>query len=89
MREAGFEQFNLHTTGYGIAPGFPPAWGENFNMFYGSEDIIEENMVLSIEPPVFIHAERIGGRLIDCVILKKDGVEVLSHFPSDLQVIQS
>ncbi|HVX74895.1 MAG TPA: Xaa-Pro peptidase family protein [Bradyrhizobium sp.] len=87
LRDAGFEQYNLHTTGYGIAPGFPPAWGESINMFYGSEDILEENMVLSVEPPVFIHAERIGGRLIDCVIVKKDGAEILSRYSADLRII--
>lgn len=87
LREAGLEQYNLHTTGYGIAPGFPPSWGESINMFYGSEDLLEAGMVLSIEPPVFIHEEKIGGRLIDCVIVKDDGVEVLSRYPAGLQVI--
>jgi Xaa-Pro aminopeptidase len=87
LREAGLEQYNLHTTGYGIAPGFPPSWGESINMFYGSEDVLEAGMVLSVEPPVFIHEERIGGRLIDCVIVRDGGVEVLSRYPADLQII--
>lgn len=78
IRKAGFEQYNLHTTGYGIAPGFPPAWGENLNMFFGSKDVLQTGMVVSIEPPIFIHPERIGARLIDCVIVTDAGAELLS-----------
>jgi Xaa-Pro aminopeptidase len=87
IRDAGMEPYNLHTTGYGIAPGFPPSWGESINMFYGSEDVLEAGMVLSVEPPVFIHSEKIGGRLIDCVVVKDGGVEILSRYPTDLRII--
>jgi Xaa-Pro dipeptidase len=84
IRKAGLEQYNLHTTGYGIAPGFPPAWGENLNMFFESKDVLEAGMVVSIEPPIFIPPEGIGGRLIDCVIVTDTGAERLSQRPRDI-----
>lgn len=84
IRKAGLEEFNLHLTGYGIAPGFPPSWGETLNMFYGSKYVLQAGMVVSVEPPIFIHRERMGARLIDCVIVKEDGAEILSRYPRDL-----
>lgn len=87
IRDAGLGEFHLHTTGYGIAPGFPPAWGESINMLDDNGALLEENMVVSIEPPVFIHPERLGARLIDCVIVRPGGAEILSQRSQDLVVI--
>lgn len=84
LRKRGLEAYNLHTTGYGIAPGFPPSWGEGMNLFFGGEDLVEAGMVLSVEPPVFIHGEGIGGRIIDCVVVTDNGCELLSKIPRDL-----
>jgi Xaa-Pro dipeptidase len=78
---AGFDAGRLHTSGYGLAPGFPPSWGEPLNMFGGSTAIIEEGMVLTIEPPVFLQEERLGARLIDNVIVTATGAELLSQVP--------
>ncbi|GAA5234254.1 aminopeptidase P family protein [Verticiella sediminum] len=80
----GLAQYNLHVTGYGIAPGFPPSWGESISLFDKSEGILRAGMVVSIEPPIFIHEERVGARIIDCVIVHKDRAEVLSTIPEDL-----
>jgi Xaa-Pro dipeptidase len=87
IRKAGFLEYNLHTTGYGIAPGFPPAWGENINMLDDDDRLLEAGMVVSIEPPIFIHSERIGARLIDCVVVHETGGIVLSRHPRDLIVV--
>lgn len=81
IKKAGLGDHNLHLTGYGIAPGFPPAWGENFNMFYESKDVLRAGMVVSIEPPIFIVPEKIGARLIDCVLVTETGAEILSKYP--------
>jgi Xaa-Pro dipeptidase len=85
---AGLDAGRLHTSGYGLAPGFPPSWGEPLNMFGGSTAIIEEGMVLTIEPPVFLHAERLGARLIDNVIVTAGGAELLSATTRALVVLQ-
>lgn len=81
---AGFDAGRLHTSGYGLAPGFPPSWGEPLNMFGGATGIIEEGMVLTIEPPVFLHEERLGARLIDNVIVTARGAELLSRIPREI-----
>lgn len=84
IADAGMDRYRLHTTGYGIAPGFPPAWGESIHMFGDSEYVLEPGMVLSVEPPVMIHEERLGARIIDDVLITESGPEVLSRFTRDL-----
>ena len=78
------DRCRLHTTGYGIAPGFPPAWQETIQMFGGSPYTLEAGMVLSVEPPIFIPEEGIGARVIDNILIKEDGAEILSGFMRDL-----
>lgn len=87
IADAGLDRYRIHTTGYGLAPGFPPSWGEPIHMFGGTKYTLEAGMVLSVEPPVFIHDERLGARLIDNVLVTKDGAELLSRHPRDLIVI--
>jgi Xaa-Pro dipeptidase len=83
----GMDHFRQHTSGYGMAPGFPPSWGEPTNMFGGSQDVLRAGMVISVEPAVFIKEERIGVRLIDNCIITEKSVEVLSRTPRDLIAI--
>ena len=85
--KAGMDPFRQHTSGYGMAPGFPPSWGEPTNMFAGSKDVLKAGMVMSVEPALFIKSERLGVRLIDNVIVTKTGVELLSTTMRDLAVI--
>ena len=84
IADAGMDAYRLHTTGYGIAPGFPPAWGEDIHMFGGSSATLVAGMVVSIEPPVFIHEEKLGARIIDNVLVTETGCELLSGFTRDL-----
>ncbi|MBI4182408.1 MAG: aminopeptidase P family protein [Proteobacteria bacterium] len=84
IAEAGMDRYRLHTTGYGIGPGFPPLWGESAHMFGDSSHVLQAGMVVSIEPPVFIHQERLGARLIDNVLVTATGAEVLSRSSRDL-----
>src|SRR5690606_26506870 len=51
---AGLESSRVHTSGYGLAPGFPPSWGEPLHMLADSTCTLRAGMVLSVEPPVFI-----------------------------------
>lgn len=87
ISNAGFDQYRLHTTGYGIAPGFPPSWGESVEMFGGSPYTLEAGMVLSVEPPVFIPKENLGARIIDNVLVTENGCELLSTFTRELVVL--
>jgi Xaa-Pro dipeptidase len=85
--KAGLDHYRQHTSGYGMAPGFPPSWGEPTNMFGGSKDILQANMVISVEPGLFIKEEGLGVRLIDNCIITDKGVEVLSTTSREIAVI--
>jgi Xaa-Pro dipeptidase len=87
IARAGLDQYRAHTTGYGMAPGFPPSWGESPNMFGGSTDILRAGMVVSVEPAVFLPAEGLGVRLIDNVVITETGTELLSRTPRDLIIV--
>ncbi|MEY2619448.1 MAG: hypothetical protein RL522_2450 [Pseudomonadota bacterium] len=87
IAQAGLDRFRIHTTGYGLAPGFPPSWGEPVNMFGGNPYALRAGMVVSVEPPVFIGQEKLGARIIDNVVVTDDGVEILSSFSRDLIVV--
>ncbi|RWI08687.1 MAG: aminopeptidase P family protein [Mesorhizobium sp.] len=84
ISEAGLGQYQIHTSGYGLAAGFPPSWGESISMFGETEEPLRTGMVLTIEPPVFNGPEGIGVRLIDNVIVGATGAELLSTFSRDL-----
>ena len=84
--DAGMEAWRVHTSGYGLAPGFPPTWGEPLHMIGGSTYTLRAGMVVSVEPPVFIGEERIGARIIDNVLVTADGCELLSRFSRDIIV---
>ncbi|MEE9198391.1 MAG: M24 family metallopeptidase, partial [Dehalococcoidia bacterium] len=87
IEEAGLGRYRLHLTGYGVAPGFPPFWLESVHMDDDNPYTLEAGMVVSIEPPVHIHEEGLGARIIDNVLVKESGAEVLSRFTRDLIVI--
>jgi Xaa-Pro aminopeptidase len=56
-------------------------------MFGGSADVLAENMVVSVEPNIFIAEEGIGVRIIDNVLVTATGTELLSTTPRDLIII--
>lgn len=87
IEDAGFGRYRIHTTGYGLAPGFPPSWGEPLHLFGGSRYTLQAGMVVSVEPPVFIHEEKLGARLIDNVLVTEGGAELISRHTRDLIVV--
>ncbi|MEK4230934.1 M24 family metallopeptidase [Solibacillus sp. FSL H8-0538] len=69
----------LHRTGHGV--GLRNHEGPY--IAEGSNEILEENMVITIEPGIYI--EGVGGyRHSDTIRVTKDGYEVLTTFPTDL-----
>lgn len=86
IEDAGLDHGRVHTSGYGLAPGFPPTWGEPIHLFDESRYVLEAGMVVTVEPPVFLGEEKLGARLIDNVLVTKDGCELLSKTRRDLIV---
>lgn len=85
--QAGLESGRVHTSGYGLAPGFPPTWGEPLHLLSDSRYTLRAGMVITVEPPVFIGRERLGARIIDNVLVTADGAELLSRYSRDLMVV--
>jgi len=84
IQDAGFERGRVHTSGYGLAPGFPPTWGEPLHMLSGSFYTIQAGMVLTIEPPIFLGDEYLGARIIDNVLVTGNGAELLSRYSRNI-----
>lgn len=79
MDQHGLMDRLLHRTGHGV--GLRNHEGPY--IAEGSNEILEENMVITIEPGIYI--EGIGGyRHSDTIRVTKDGYEVLTTFPTDL-----
>lgn len=82
IADAGYGEYFLHRTGHGMGVEIhePPY------LTATSETVLEEGMVFSIEPGIYLPG-RFGIRLEDIVILRSDGPEILSELPRDLRVI--
>ncbi len=75
----GDEENRLHRTGHGLGLGNHEApW-----IAEGSNHVLEENMVISIEPGIY--AEGFGGvRHSDTIVVTGDGYETLTGLPTDI-----
>ena len=74
IKEKGYGNFFVHSTGHGIGIDvheFP-------RVSYLDETVLEEGMVITVEPGIYI--ESVGGaRIEDDVLVTKDGHQVLSR----------
>lgn len=81
LSKEGFlgEDQRLHRTGHGIGLGTHEApW-----LAEGSDDRLSENMVISVEPGIYL--KNVGGvRHSDTVLVTKHGHERLTHYPTEL-----
>ena len=76
----GGEERRLHRTGHGIGLGnHEGPW-----IAQGSADVLTENMVISIEPGVYLKGEG-GVRHSETVVVTQDSNEVLTKYPVDLE----
>lgn len=80
IAEAGYGDQFSHSLGHGV--GLEVHEGPSFSKY--SEDTIEENNVISVEPGIYI--EGWGGvRIEDLVIIRKDDAEVLTQANKHLE----
>ncbi|MDB4092022.1 Xaa-Pro peptidase family protein [bacterium] len=82
ITEAGYGEYFMHRTGHGMGIEVH----ETPYITASSQTVLEEGMVFSIEPGIYLPG-RFGIRLEDIVILRKDEPEILSDLPRDLKVI--
>jgi Xaa-Pro dipeptidase len=75
----GYGPYLLHRTGHGFGLGnHEGPWVAD-----GSTDILQENMLISIEPGIYLPG--VGGiRHSDTTLVTRDGYENLTHYPVDL-----
>ena len=77
--ELGIPELQRHHTGHGIG-----LEGHEWPFIdKGSDDIIAENMVLSVEPGLYVPGLA-GFRHSDTVVVRANGVERLTFYPRDL-----
>lgn len=80
LAKNGLKDTLLHRTGHGIGL----ANHEGPFIAEGSNEILKENMVISIEPGIYV--DGVGGyRHSDTVLVTKDGYELLTHAPLELE----
>jgi Xaa-Pro aminopeptidase len=83
ITDAGYGEYFVHRTGHGMGiDGHEPPY-----ITATSETVLEEGMVFSIEPGIYLPG-RFGIRLEDIVILREDGPEILSSLPRDVHVVR-
>src|SRR5262245_22876910 len=81
IADAGYGEYFVHRTGHGMGiDGHEPPY-----ITATSETVLEEGMVFSIEPGIYLPG-RFGIRLEEIVILREDGPEILSSLPRDVYV---
>ncbi|MGE7954311.1 M24 family metallopeptidase [Lysinibacillus xylanilyticus] len=82
IKAKGYGKNYGHGSGHGIGLDIH----ENIFMSTVCENILEENMVLTVEPGIYI--PKIGGvRIEDDVIVTKNGVEVITNSPKELIIL--
>jgi Xaa-Pro aminopeptidase len=80
LKQHGVTEFQRHHTGHGIG-----LEGHEWPFIdKGSDDVIEEMMVLTIEPGIYVSGLA-GFRHSDTVVVRANGVERLTYYPRDLQ----
>ena len=82
LRQEGLGEYLLHRTGHGFGLGnHEGPW-----VAEGSPDVLDENMLISVEPGLYIPG--LGGfRHSDTVLVTSNGYECLTQYPTDLEAL--
>ncbi|PSL35246.1 Xaa-Pro dipeptidase [Planomicrobium soli] len=82
IEEAGYGEFFTHRLGHGLGISV-----HEFPSLHGSNSMkMETGMVFTIEPGVYVPG-KVGVRIEDDVAVTENGVEVLTKFPKELQIL--
>jgi Xaa-Pro dipeptidase len=82
LRQKGLGDYLLHRTGHGFGlSNHEGPWVAD-----GSSDVLEENMLISIEPGIYV--PDLGGfRHSDTVLVRKEGYEILTGYPTRIEAL--
>jgi Xaa-Pro dipeptidase len=82
LREKGYGERLLHRTGHGFGLGnHEGPW-----VAEGSDEVLKENMIISVEPGIYLPG--VGGvRHSDTVLVAAGGYELLTKYPTDLDSV--
>jgi Xaa-Pro aminopeptidase len=83
LEEAGLAQYYVHSTGHGV--GLQIHEGPNLSQRAPKDVPLQAGVVVTVEPGVYIEGWS-GARVEDCVLLKEDGVEILTQSPTELVI---
>ncbi|MBU8879697.1 Xaa-Pro peptidase family protein [Bacillus sp. FJAT-29790] len=83
IAEAGYGEYFPHRLGHGLGIGVH----EYPSIMETNPLLLEEGMVYTIEPGIYVPGVA-GVRIEDDLAVTKDGVEVLTKFPKELQFIK-
>ncbi len=83
LASAGLAQYYVHSTGHGV--GLQIHEGPNLSQRAPKDTPLQAGSVVTVEPGVYIDGWT-GARVEDCVLLKEDGVEVLTQSPTELVI---
>lgn len=84
LRKAGLESFYTHGLGHGV--GLEIHEYPALSVHNPDNPLLEKSMVVTVEPGVYL-AGKFGIRIEDMVVVQERGVENLTGFPKDLQVL--
>jgi Xaa-Pro aminopeptidase len=81
IRSKGYEKYFIHGTSHHI--------GLNVHDVGDTSRPFEPNMVVTVEPGIYIPEEQIGVRIEDDVLVTASGYRVLSTFPREVAEIEA
>jgi len=89
ISKAGMDRYRLHMTGYAVGAAFPPSWVEPLVLESNCPYILQEGMVIAVEPPLFGLEDGLGVRVIENVLINKNGAQALCKTTRDLIILDN
>ncbi|WP_455645061.1 M24 family metallopeptidase [Methanosphaera sp.] len=80
ITEYGYGEYFIHSTGHGFGLDIH----ENPNLSFNAEGVLEENMIVTAEPGIYIPGE-FGVRIEDDVLVKKNNEVLTKHLDKKLE----
>ena len=87
ISKAGMDSYRLHMTGYAVGAAFPRSWVEPLVLESNCPYILQEGMVIAVEPPLFGFEDGLGVRVIENVLINKNGAQSLCKTTRDLIIL--